>query len=118
MNISLSFPAAEPAISSFLFHKLKIDIEFKEIQTKDAEAWEALSYHTCIYYMTYSDGRFFSPLQSKENASLFATHPPFLMSHLTNVMDTITICIHLKSPFSLCVASLWWTKTQTHHKPP
>lgn len=59
MNISLSFPAAEPAISSFLFHKLNIDIEFKEIQTKDAEAWEALSYHTCIYYMTYSDGRFF-----------------------------------------------------------
>lgn len=67
-------------MSSFLFHTLKIDIELKEIQTKDAEAFEALSYHTCIYYTTYSDGRFFF-LQSKENASPFATHRPFLMSH-------------------------------------
>lgn len=66
MNISQSFPAAAPAISSFLFHKLKIDIEFKEIQTKDAEAWEALSYHACIYYMTYSDGRFFFHYSQKK----------------------------------------------------
>lgn len=66
MNISRSFPAAEPAISSFSFHKLKIDISFKEIQTKDAEVWEALSYHTCIYYMTYSDGQFFSHYSQKK----------------------------------------------------